>query len=141
MPVDVFHGHLLEMAKNMKKQRLLSQLDRTKILERDGYVCAYCIGEAYEVDHILPWDWNHNDSEDNLVACCRDCNSIAGDKVFESRQDKYNYINSVRNGSKWQRKLNSRVSICIRCKKTYKPRVSGSTVFLCSECVSYGWKE
>lgn len=125
----------------MSPNRTLTQYDKQRILERDGYVCAYCLGVADEVDHILPWDWNHDDSENNLVACCRDCNSIANDKIFSSMQEKYEYINSVRKGKKWTKKLTNRVSVCIRCKKTFKPRVNGSTVFLCSECVRYGWKE
>jgi hypothetical protein len=121
--------------------RKLSQDEKYKILERDGYVCAYCLGDATEVDHVLPWNWNHNDDDDNLVACCRDCNAIANDKIFESREEKYVYINSVRSGKKWQKKFRSRVSICIRCKKTYKPRINGATMFLCSECVKYAWGE
>lgn len=121
--------------------RDLRENDRHKILERDGYVCAYCLGDASEVDHVIPWNWNHDDSEDNLVACCRDCNAIAHDKIFQSLQEKYEYINSVRKTRRWQRKLRTKVSICIRCKKTYKPRINGSTVFLCSECVEYGCDE
>lgn len=127
----------------MKKNntRELRENDKYKILERDGYVCAYCLGDASEVDHIIPWSWGHDDTEDNLVSCCRDCNAIAYDKVFQSLQEKYTYINTVRQSNKWQKKFKSRVSICIRCKKTYKPRINGSTVFLCSECVQYGWQE
>jgi len=143
------HGFLRSVYKNrlesleMKKQnsRNLSQDERYRILERDGYVCAYCLGEAFEVDHILPWSWNHDDGDNNLIACCTDCNAIAGTKIFSSLEEKYTYINSVRRNKKWQKKFNSRVSICIRCKKTYKPRINGSTVFLCSECVKYGWQE
>jgi hypothetical protein len=123
-------------------RRILTFDDRQKILERDGYVCAYCLAEATEVDHIIPWSWSHDDNENNLVAACEDCNGIAADKVFESLKEKYNYIQEVRQGRKWKRRLSkSDLSTCIHCHKTYKPRINGSTIFLCSECVEKGWLE
>lgn len=117
-------------------------LDKRHILERDGYVCAYCLGEATEVDHIIPWDWSHDDSDDNLIASCHTCNSIAMDKVFPSLNEKYQYIHQVREQKRWKRKLSkSDISTCAHCHKTYKPRINGSTIFLCSECVRKGWLE
>lgn len=119
----------------------MTDKERTAILERDGYVCAYCLGIAEEVDHILPWSWNKNDDADNLAASCRDCNRIASNKVFETAQEKFEYINAVRKNPKWQKKTKNRISVCVHCKRTYKPRHQGSTVFLCSECVNLSWKE
>lgn len=118
-------------------------INKQAILERDGYVCAYCLGEATIVEHVLPWIWSHNSDEDNLVAACVDCNQIAADKVFDSFEAKYTYIKSVREGNrKWKRRLaKSPISTCVHCHKTYKPRVNGSTIFLCSECVGKRWKE
>ena len=54
---------------------------RLRILARDGHECAYCGEPADSVDHVVSrasggdmWD------PDNLVACCRRCNSKFGDR-------------------------------------------------------------
>lgn len=59
---------------------------RKRILERDGYVCAYCHGRANSVDHVIPraaWPDGQPGVDDpgNLVACCKPCNSRKGSKV------------------------------------------------------------
>ena len=118
----------------MKKLRKCKESRRLDVLERDDFTCVYCENPGIEVDHILPWDWNGNDSEENLVACCRDCNSIAGDKIFPSFQEKKDYILIVRSSSRWQKKFKARTSICTSCKKTFNPRAKGASRFLCSKC-------
>ena len=45
--------------------RNLCEHDKREILERDGYICAYCLGDASELDHVIPWKWNHDDNENN----------------------------------------------------------------------------
>lgn len=119
----------------------LTRKQKDKILQRDGYICVYCLGLASDVDHIIPWDWNHDNSEDNLVASCSDCNHIATDKMFSSFEEKYEYINMIRKTKHWQKKLKKKVSVCTTCKKTFMPRVHGSTLFLCSECVDKAYEE
>ena len=59
---------------------------RLRILARDGYECAYCGQPADSVDHIISrasggdmWD------AENLVACCRRCNSKKGDRPASKR--------------------------------------------------------
>lgn len=59
---------------------------RRRVLERDGYSCAYCGGQADSVDHIIPraaWPADQPGVDDltNLVACCTPCNSRKGSKV------------------------------------------------------------
>jgi 5-methylcytosine-specific restriction endonuclease McrA len=49
-----------------------------RVLERDGYRCAYCHGYADTVDHIVPRAAGGTDDERNLVAACRKCNSRKG---------------------------------------------------------------
>ena len=64
-----------------KTQRLL-------VLRRDSYICAYCGEAANEVDHVHPRVLGGTDDLDNLVACCRRCNSSKGkrsDAVFSAR--------------------------------------------------------
>lgn len=44
------------------------------ILERDK-VCVYCGNEAFlNIDHVIPVAMGGSNDEDNLVACCEDCN-------------------------------------------------------------------
>jgi len=65
-----------------KQQRLL-------VLRRDCYICAYCGEAANEVDHIQPRVLGGTDDLDNLVACCRRCNSSKGKRseaLFLGRQ-------------------------------------------------------
>lgn len=52
------------------------------VLERDGYVCAYCGGVADTADHITPKSRGGDDGLDNLVAACRPCNSSKGGSLF-----------------------------------------------------------
>ena len=48
---------------------------RKRILERDKRICHYCGKEADTVDHKTPVRFGGTDDEENLVACCRKCNS------------------------------------------------------------------
>jgi hypothetical protein len=72
--------------------RRLTPARRESILFRDSRICAYCLEEADEVDHIVPWSYRHDDSDENLVAACWLCNHIASNKVFDTVQEKKSYI-------------------------------------------------
>lgn len=76
--------------------RTLSRHRKDKILEEQDYCCAYCFGPADEVDHIIPWSYSHDDSDENLVACCWLCNRIASDKVFRNLSIKRDHIQKRR---------------------------------------------
>jgi 5-methylcytosine-specific restriction endonuclease McrA len=51
---------------------------RLRVLKRDSYICAYCSGEATQVDHVIPRASGGTHDLDNLVACCAPCNSRKG---------------------------------------------------------------
>ncbi len=51
---------------------------RLRVLKRDSYICAYCSGEATQVDHVIPRANGGGHELDNLVACCAPCNSRKG---------------------------------------------------------------
>ena len=54
---------------------------RLAVLARDGYVCAYCGQDATTVDHIQSIKAGGDPlSLDNLVACCKRCNSAKGSR-------------------------------------------------------------
>lgn len=53
--------------------------ERHKMLS--GARCAYCGSEEnLSVDHVFPRNLGGTDNADNLVCCCRKCNSSKGDK-------------------------------------------------------------
>jgi len=54
---------------------------RAKVLKRDGYRCRYCGEKATSVDHVLPHSRGGTDAPENLVACCRWCNTSKGSKT------------------------------------------------------------
>jgi hypothetical protein len=56
---------------------------RARILEMDGYICGYCQKEATEVDHIIPMSKGGDESDENLVACCRMCNVTKNNRTPE----------------------------------------------------------
>lgn len=116
--------------------RKLTRSKRDAILERDAYTCVYCGEEATVVDHIIPWDWLHNDDPINLVAACQDCNSMASDKVFDSLFDKAAYIRARRNLPKWVKRRKERkiINICTSCGAYFRLCVNGATNFLCIRC-------
>jgi hypothetical protein len=56
----------------------LNRIKQEKIIRRDNYTCVYC--KAYEpkyytLDHIIPQEKKGTNSINNLVVCCRICNS------------------------------------------------------------------
>ena len=62
---------------------------RIRVLKRDNYTCAYCGLDANQVDHIIPRASGGTHDLDNLVACCKTCNSKKGalnEGVFLGKQ-------------------------------------------------------
>ena len=51
---------------------------RESILRRDNRTCFYCGGCANCVDHITPYSRTGDNSPENLVAACIECNSRKG---------------------------------------------------------------
>jgi len=54
---------------------------RVRVLQRDGYTCHYCRGEATEVDHVIPRALGGGEDDDNLVAACVPCNRSKGKRI------------------------------------------------------------
>jgi hypothetical protein len=57
---------------------------RNGILERDGFVCAYCkeTDGPWCADHIVPLSRGGSNEPDNLVACCGPCNASKSDRLL-----------------------------------------------------------
>ena len=62
-------------------------LNRMKIFERDNYTCHYCGDKVTEdnvtLDHLIPRSKGGDNSRENLVTCCLECNSIKGGRTFQ----------------------------------------------------------
>jgi CRISPR/Cas system Type II protein with McrA/HNH and RuvC-like nuclease domain len=62
----------------MVKRRSLSKKVRFEIFKRDGFTCVYCGNTppsvVLEVDHIEPVSKGGDDSMENLITSCFDCN-------------------------------------------------------------------
>ena len=50
---------------------------RFEVFRRDNFTCRYCHATDKEltIDHVVPQALGGSDNPDNLVACCKDCNS------------------------------------------------------------------
>lgn len=57
-------------------------LSRRGVLRRDNHRCAYCAKAATTVDHVVPRSRGGVNSWENLVACCRECNSRKGSRTL-----------------------------------------------------------
>ncbi len=74
----------------MKLLKLIRTLYRTRVpfskrnvLIRDGFRCAYCgaNGNRLTVDHVIPRSRGGENSFENCVASCRECNTRKGSKT------------------------------------------------------------
>ncbi len=61
---------------------------RRSTLQRDKHDCQYCGAKAHQADHVIPRWKAGPDHLNNLVACCRTCNRIAGGSLFVSFAEK-----------------------------------------------------
>jgi hypothetical protein len=56
---------------------------RVEILKRDNRTCGYCGRYATTVDHIFPKSKGGDESDSNLISCCKSCNFKKGNKTLE----------------------------------------------------------
>lgn len=61
------------------------RLSRRSILARDNYTCQYCGHTAKDltIDHLIPKRLGGPTTWENLVCCCRKCNTKKGDKTLQ----------------------------------------------------------
>jgi 5-methylcytosine-specific restriction endonuclease McrA len=62
------------------------------VFRRDNFICQYCMDAGDTIDHINPVSFTGSNKLENLVCCCRECNCLASNIIFNSFYDKMNYI-------------------------------------------------
>lgn len=82
-------------------RRSLNKITHEAVLIRDNRTCQYCGTPCEGVDHVIPWWLSKDDRLQNLVACCRSCNEIAGATVYEDFDYKKECILAVRAKRPW----------------------------------------
>ena len=100
------------------------------LITRYGVLCYYCHEEVSStIDHVVPYNWDGDDSLENLVPACFWCNAAASDKIFDSVQDKKEYILKKR-----ARRRAHRHCVCSECLLPFAYLEQSPSQFLCPEC-------
>jgi hypothetical protein len=135
--IFVLRGTMLSFRHN--RTNPLTQSEKQYILDRDIW-CVYCGDVATEVDHVVPYSWDHCNDMDNLVGACRRCNSLASNKIFPDFDAKKEYI-LYKISHRRNKHKDLEPSLCMKCGRSFIPHFRGSTVFLCKHCARvYGVK-
>ncbi len=56
---------------------------RRSVFVRDGHRCQYCGAQAENIDHVVPRSRGGTHSWENVVACCRRCNTRKEDRLLD----------------------------------------------------------
>ncbi|MEM7339127.1 MAG: HNH endonuclease [Actinomycetota bacterium] len=59
-------------------------LSRRAVFARDQGKCQYCGKNAESIDHVVPRSKGGPHTWENVVACCRRCNTFKGDRLLEN---------------------------------------------------------
>jgi 5-methylcytosine-specific restriction endonuclease McrA len=75
---------VIRLKSHIKRPRPELRLSRRSVLARDNYTCQYCghTGHDLTVDHLVPRRLQGPTTWDNLVCCCKRCNTKKGDKTL-----------------------------------------------------------
>lgn len=73
---------VVRLRSHVKRPMPQLKLSRRSILARDNYTCQYCghRGPDLTVDHVIPRRLGGPTAWDNLVCCCKKCNTRKSDK-------------------------------------------------------------
>jgi len=67
-----------------QKKWSASRIKRARIYARDGHKCHYCGDQKnLTLDHKIPQSKGGGHEDENLVTCCKRCNSSKGAKTYD----------------------------------------------------------
>jgi len=105
------------------------------IVEIYGPNCVYCHNQpATQIDHVIPVSYIDCNRIENLRPACAWCNLLAGSQVFETFDDKYEWLREERYSRRRNKNLRT---ICTVCRLPYQRPLHSPSLFLCAECNDY----
>lgn len=66
--------------------RTTLRITKKGVMIRDQHRCAYCSHRATTIDHIRPRSRGGKHTWQNVVACCKHCNQVKGNKQLSELQ-------------------------------------------------------
>jgi 5-methylcytosine-specific restriction endonuclease McrA len=74
---------VVKLRSHVKRPLPELKLSRRTVFARDNYTCQYCGASTKDmtIDHVIPKRHGGQASWDNLVCCCRRCNTKKSDKL------------------------------------------------------------
>ena len=57
-------------------------INRKVVSLRDNHLCQYCGESGETIDHVIPKSKGGRHTWENIVLCCKSCNSKKGDKLL-----------------------------------------------------------
>ena len=89
--IRTFEGEMhspsvIKLRQHVKRPVPQLRLSRRGVFARDGYSCQYCGTTAKDltIDHVVPKRLGGGATWENLVCCCRRCNTKKGDKSLQA---------------------------------------------------------
>lgn len=75
---------VVRLRNHIKRPMPRLKLSRRSVFARDNYTCQYCGHSTTDltVDHVIPRRFGGPTTWDNLVCCCKKCNTKKSDKTL-----------------------------------------------------------
>jgi len=75
---------VIRLMYRVRRPRLRLALNRQEIFRRDNYTCQYCGRRVVHptIDHVVPRRLGGQDTWENLVTACADCNARKGGRTL-----------------------------------------------------------
>ena len=84
--LEIFKPSIIRVYKYVKQNIQKVPLTRENVYRRDNFECVYCGNSNQKLltlDHVIPQSKGGQDSWDNLVTACRQCNGEKADLTLE----------------------------------------------------------
>lgn len=87
----------------------VAPLSRRSLFARDHGRCQYCGSPAESIDHVIPRSRGGLHEWDNVVAACRRCNTVKGDRLLADTPLRLRTLPRPPDGPVWVQLLNGSV--------------------------------